>query len=125
MIFMMGVGLSSCKKEGLPPSYFAGVAAKEYYDLLIEGKCSEFVAGYNCPNRLPNSYQKQLLLNAQMFLEQQQLEHKGLSEVKVLNAKADTSGHVADVFLQMSYGDSTKEQIAVPMVEVGGKWKMR
>lgn len=125
MILMIGVGLSSCKKESADPSYVASVAAKGYYDLLLQGKCEDFVAGYNCPNRLPDSYQKQLLLNTQMFLEQQQTEHKGMSEVKVLNAKADTSGHVADVFLQVSYGDSTKEQISVPMVEVGGKWKMR
>lgn len=125
MILLMGTGLSSCKKDSLSPSYFAGIAAKGYYDLLIEGKCKEFVAGYNCPSRLPDSYQKQLLLNAQMFLEQQREEHKGLLDIKVLNAKADTAHHVADVFLQMIYGDSTKEQIVVPMVEVGGEWKMR
>ncbi len=125
MILFMEVGLSSCKKESPTPSYFAGVAAKGYYDLLIEGKCKEFVDGYNCSSRLPDSYQNQMLLNAQMFLEQQQEEHKGLSDVKVLNAKADTAHHVADVFLQVIYGDSTREQIVVPMVEVGGKWKMR
>ena len=33
--------------------------------------------------------------------------------------------HVADVFLQVAFGDSTKEQIVVPMVEVKGEWKMR
>ncbi len=34
--------------------------------------------------------------------------------LNVLNAKADTARHVADVFLQVAYGDSTKEQIVVP-----------
>lgn len=28
-------------------------------------------------------------------------------------------------FLQVVYGDSTKEQIVVPMVEVKDAWKMR
>ncbi len=125
MILSMGLGLSSCKKESPDPSYFAGIAAKGYYDLLLEGKYQEFVAGYNQPNRLPQSYQDQLLLNAKMFVEQQQEEHKGVSAVNVLNAKADTAHHVADVFLQMVYGDSTKEQVVVPMVEVKGEWKMR
>ena len=64
-------------------------------------------------------------MNAKMFVEQQQDEHKGMVKVNVLNAKADTAHHVADAFLQVVYGDSTKEQIVVPMVEVKDAWKMR
>ena len=48
-----------------------------------------------------------------------------MSKVDILSAKADTARHVADVFLQIAYGDSTKEQIIVPLVEVNGEWKMR
>ena len=58
-------------------------------------------------------------------LLKEQDEHKGMVKVNVLNAKADTAHHVADVFLQVVYGDSTKEQIVVPMVEVKDAWKMR
>lgn len=125
MIISIGLGLSSCKEERLDPSYFAGIAAKGYYDLLLEGKYEEYVAGFNQPYRIPKGYHEQLLLNAQMYVEQQQEEHKGMAKVNVLNAKADTARHVADVFLQVAFGDSTKEQIVVPMVEVKGEWKMR
>jgi len=125
MIFMVGLGFSSCKEEKPDPSYFAGIAAKGYYDLLLEGKYEEFVAGFNQPYRIPKGYHAQLLLNAQMFVEQQLKEHLGMKRIKVLHAEADTARHVADVFLQMAYGDSTKEQIVVPMVEVKGEWKMR
>lgn len=125
MILSMGLGLSSCKKESPDPGYFAGIAAKGYYDLLLEGKCQEFVAGYNQPYRIPKGYEEQLLLNAKMFVQQQEEEHKGMKNINVLNAKADTAHRVADVFLSVVYGDSTKEQIVVPMVEVEGKWKMR
>ena len=38
MIISMGLGLSSCKEERPDPSYFAGIAAKGYYDLLLDGK---------------------------------------------------------------------------------------
>ena len=125
MILSMGLALSSCKEESPDPSYFAGIAAKGYYDLLLKGKYQDFVDGYHYPNRLPDGYRKQLVLNAQMFVEQQQEAHQGMKEVEVLNAKADTVHHVADVFLQVAYCDSSKEQIVVPMVEVKGKWKMR
>ena len=125
MIFRIGLIFASCKKETPDPGYFAGIAAKGYYDLLLEGKYNDFVAGYNQPNRIPKGYHEQLLLNARMFMEQQQEEHKGLAGIHVLHAKADTARHVADVFLQMVYGDSTKEQVVVPMVLVRGDWKMR
>ena len=121
----MGLGLSSCKEERPDPSYFAGIAAKGYYDLLLEGKYEEYVAGFNQPYRIPKGYHDQLLLNAQMYVEQQQDEHKGMSKVDILSAKADTARHVADVFLRIAYGDSTKEQIIVPMIEVNGEWRMR
>lgn len=125
MILSIGLVFASCKKETPDPGYFAGIAAKGYYDLLLEGKYNDFVAGYNQPNRIPKGYHEQLLLNAQMFMEQQQEEHKGLAGIHVLHAKADTARLVADVFLQMVYGDSTKEQVVVPMVLVHGDWKMR
>lgn len=125
MILSIGLVFASCKKETPDPGYFAGIAAKGYYDLLLEGKYNDFVAGYNQPNRIPKGYHEQLLLNARMFMEQQQEEHKGLAGIHVLHAKADTACHVADVFLQMVYGDSTKEQVVVPMVLVRGDWKMR
>ena len=99
MIFMVGLVFSSCREEKPDPGYLAGIAAKGYYDLLLEGKYKEFVDGYNQPYRLPNGYQDQLLMNAKMFVEQQQDEHKGMVKVNVLNAKADTAHHVADVFL--------------------------
>lgn len=125
MILGIGLVFASCKKETPDPGYFAGIAAKGYYDLLLEGKYNDFVAVYNQPNRISKGYHEQLLLNARMFMEQQQEEHKGLAGIYVLHAKADTARHVADVFLQMVYGDSTKEQVVVPMVLVHGDWKMR
>lgn len=125
MFFMLGLGLSSCKKEKPDLGYFAGIAAKGYYDLLLEGKYQEYVAGFNMPNKISDSYHKQLLLNAKMYVEQQNEEHRGMKKVDIITANADTARHVADVFLAVTYGDSTKEQVVVPMVQVGNSWKMR
>lgn len=125
IIIVMGLGFSSCKKESPDPGYFAGIAAKAYYDFLLEGKYQDFVSGYQQSNRIPKGYHEQLLLNAKMFVEQQKEEHRGMKKVEVISAKADTVHRVADVFLSMVYGDSTKEQIVVPMVLVKDQWKMR
>ena len=72
MILGIGLVFASCKKETPDPGYFAGIAAKGYYDLLLAGKYNDFVAGYNQPNRISKGYHEQLLLNARMFMEQQQ-----------------------------------------------------
>lgn len=119
------MSLLSCKEKAPDPGYYAGIAAKGYYDMLLEGKYDEFVEGQNMPHRIPEGYRQQLVLNAKMFVEQQKDEHRGMKDFQVLDAKADTAHHVADVYLTVTYGDSTKEQIVVPMVEVENKWKMR
>lgn len=119
------MSLFSCKEKAPDPGYYAGIAVKGYYDLLLEGKYDEFVEGQNMPHRIPEGYRQQLVLNAKMFVEQQKDEHRGMKDFQVLDAKADTAHHVADVYLTVTYGDSTKEQIVVPMVEVEDKWKMR
>lgn len=116
---------SACKSEEPDPGQLAAVAAKGYYDLLLQGKYEDFIDGVNRPYQIPEGYRKQLLLNAQMFAEQQDKEHQGMKSVEIITAKADTAHHVADVFLSISYGDSTKEQVVVPMVEVKGTWRMR
>ena len=81
MIFSMGLGLSSCKEESPDPGYLAGIAAKGYYDLLLEGKYEEYVAGFNQPYRIPKGYHEQLVLNAEMYVEQQQKEHAGMKKI--------------------------------------------
>lgn len=126
LLFLLSVmSLFSCKEKTPDPGYYAGIAAKGYYDMLLEGRYDEFVEGQNMPHRIPEGYRQQLVLNAKMFVEQQKNEHRGMKAFQILDAKADTAHHIADVYLSVTYGDSTKEQIVVPMVEVEKKWKMR
>ena len=125
MIVSLVLSLAACKQEAPGPGQLAAVAAKGYYDLLLEGKYEDFVAGTHRPDSIPESYRAQLVLNARMFVEQQEAERRGMKKVDVISAKADSTGSVADVFLSVVYGDSTKEQIVVPMVHEKGKWLMR
>lgn len=77
------------------------------------------------PHALPPGYQEQLVANAKMYVVQQQEAHKGIVRVKALDARADTSRQVANVFLNLTFGDRTTEEIVVPMVEKKGVWYMR
>ena len=58
-------------------------------------------------------------------MAQQDKEHHGILSVRAVNAKADTSLHVVNVFLMLCFGDSTNEEIVVPMVDVNGSWWMK
>lgn len=107
------------------PSDVAAHDAKQYYDYLLEDKYEAFVDGQYRPDSIPASYREQLIVNAKMFVGQQKEEHRGIKEVRIVDAKADTAQHAANVFLLFAYGDSTSEEINVPMVEHEGIWYLR
>lgn len=129
--------LVACKREPAPEA-LAMQAAKVYYEQLLQGDCESFVEGTLQGDTIAPSYKEQLVLNMQMYLEQQQ-EHGGLVAVETLRAKCDTivlkgiKNHegedstlrVADAFLAVCYADSTKEEIVVPMIEKAKVWYMR
>lgn len=103
----------------------AGKTAEAYYALLLEGKYDDFVSGTYGGDSLPESYRKQLVANAAMFVQQQKDQHKGISGVKALRCVADTANHTAEAFLEISYADSTKETITVPLVSHNDIWYMK
>src|SRR5574344_1972196 len=91
--FILSAVCFSCKKQQ-DPAFIAASAAKDYYDMLLHGKYDSYVAGMFQPNSIPDSYQKQLVTNAKMFMEEQKEEHNGIKKVRVVDAKADTVRHV-------------------------------
>ncbi len=113
------------KDSGPDAAQLAAQAAKVYYDQLLRGDYESFVDGRYQPTRIPQGYREQLIANAKMFVGQQEKEHKGIKGVAVASAKADTAKHIADAFLTFIYGDSTREEVVVPMVERKGTWYLR
>lgn len=119
------VALAACRPEPPAPADVAGRAAKLYYDYLLGGNYDAFVDGFYQPDSIPGAYREQLVTNARMFMGQQRQERGGISEVRLVRANADTARHAARAFLLFCYGDSTREEVVVPMVECGGVWMMR
>lgn len=115
--------LACCSREH--PEEKAAQAAKECYDLLLQGKYDEFVARKAQTDSIPGSYREQLVANIKMFAAQMEREHRGMKEVRIVNCTADTASHSAQAFLVICFGDSTIEETVVPMVERGGQWLMK
>ena len=104
----------------------ASLAAKGYYEHLIHGEYEQFLQGKAGLNKHPEEeYWNQLRDNCYQFVHQQEQAHHGIHEVRVVNAKTDTLQKYTNVFMMLCFGDSTNEEIVVPMVERDGRWYMR
>lgn len=111
--------------HGPAPEEKAAQAAKASYDLLLEGRYDAFVDSKHGADRLPEAWRAEQIDNIRMFADQMEREHKGMKEVRIVNATADTAAHTAQVFLTICFGDSTIEETVIPMVLHDGTWKMK
>ncbi len=108
------------------PEQQAALAAEGYYRHLIAGEYEQFLQGRAGADSLPDDYREQLLTAYRQFVAQQQDNHNGITAVVVSNVRTDSLSDYTSVFLLLSYGDSTQEEIIVPMVDTGeGHWRMR
>ena len=124
LIVFLGILWMSC---GNPTAEeMASLAAKGYYEHLIHGEYEQFLQGKAGLNKhSEEEYWNQLRDNCHQFVHQQEQAHRGIHEVRVVNAKTDTLQKYTNVFMMLCFGDSTNEEIVVPMVERDGRWYMR
>lgn len=118
--------VASCgKSEKTDDGMIAAHAAKLYYENLIRGKGEQFLDGTDMPDTIPDDYRRQLLKNFEQFCVRQKEEHKGIDSVSINHAEFFEKDSTASVFLLLHFGDSTTEQIVVPMLKKKGLWIMR
>lgn len=103
----------------------AGLAAKGYYQHLVAGEYEQFVEGRFMADSLPADYRSQLIEGYKQFVAQQLEARKGIQEVSVSRAYTDSLAGYTNVLLMLCYGDSTTEEVVVPMVERNGRWMMK
>ena len=103
----------------------ASLAAKGYYQHLIEGDFDHFLEGRVMADSLPDDYRSQLIDGYSQFLAQQVKARGGINEVRISRAFTDSSQQYTSVLLMLCYGDSTSEEVVVPMVERNGRWMMK
>ena len=115
-----------CACGGATKEELASLAAKGYYNHLIHGEYEQFYEGMDQREFTSEAdYRSQMLDNLRQFMARQEKEHRGILEVRVSNATTDTVQQFTHVFLVLCFGDSTHEEIVVPMVERNGAWRMK
>ncbi len=123
ILLALAAVLAACSSRH--PEEQAAKAAKQYYDLLLKGRYEAFVDGRQGSGAMRPEYRSQMIDNMKMFAEQMKAEHQGMRDVRIVNCIADDSGRSANAFLAICFGDSTIEEVVVPMVEHDGQWRMR
>ena len=128
------IGMVACSTK-VKQEERAMTTAQKYYEQLVAGNYEGFVGGaINSQDSLPTGYKEQLVLNAKMYVERMQNEHQGIRSVKAMRAQVDTlKAHNSDeieaitarAFVALSFADSTKEEILVPMVLKNDAWYLR
>lgn len=125
LLFIVLVFLALCACSSPTPEEMASLAAKGYYEHLLKGEYDKFLEGKAGSDSLPEAYRRQLLAGYKQFLSQQNSLHNGINEIRVINAWRDTILNYTNVFLMLCFGDSTNEQVSVPMIEHNGRWRMK
>ena len=117
------IGLTGCSKAS--PEELASLAAEGYYRHLTAGEYEKFLQGKAGADSLADDYREQLLVGYKQFMAGQQAAHGGIRNIRTTNVRPDSSLQLMQVFLLLEYGDSTQEEIVVPMVEHDGRWRMK
>ncbi len=100
----------------------ASEAAVGYYQCLLQGDYEGFLTGLS-DRELTDSLDPSMETVLRQFMAEQQSAHRGILDVRIASARREKD-HM-DVFLVLCFGDSTNEEVLVPMVERQGNWLMK
>ena len=120
------LALSACTEQSSPEEQ-AAKAAQSYYQLLVEGQTAEFLQGKIGADSLPEGYRMQLQQMYEQYVSDLSAKHDGVNHVRISEnvARRDSTLQLTYAFLMLCFGDSTQEEVTVPMVEQNGVWKMK
>ena len=117
------------------PEEEASEAALSYYQRLLEGYPDGLLAAKAGSDSLPDDYRQQLKQNYLQYAKDMERLHGGLQAVAISEnpARRDSitlhstfhTQQVVYTYLLLSFRDSTKEEITVPMVQENGEWRIK
>ena len=125
LVYLILIVIVVACSTGVSREEQAALAAKGYYTHLVQGEYEQFVEGRFMADSLPADYRSQLIEGYKQFVAQQLEDRKGIQEVSVSRAYTDSLAGYTNVLLMLCYGDSTTEEVVVPMVERDGRWMMK
>ena len=99
-------------------------AAEEYYACLVDGDVDGYLKGIRDYEAMSEEYRSQLRDMFAQYLHQEQTLRGGLAAARALRDTLIDST-LAQVFLEVEFGDSTREQVSLPLVLTEKGWRMK
>lgn len=96
-----------------------------YYTLFSEGRFSEYInAMLSCDNTTPK-YKQSIEKMLKQHRVQIEKDKKGIGHITALRKELYNDDKFVMVYLSISYGDNTNEEIIFPLVFDGKKWRIQ
>lgn len=95
------------------------------YAHLINKEYREYMLCVQKYDSIPERYRNSLINVLKQAAENEQKERKGMVGAKTIEENTNPAGDYSVVRVDITYGDSTREEIAVPVVRFNGKWRLK
>ena len=124
MIFLL-----SCKsenKKGIVEKSTPSEIAETAYAHIIKGEYDEYLSGaYRVYDSIPQRYHNSLVNVLKQAAENEKKERKGMVSAKAIAENTNEKATYSVVRIDITYGDSTKEEIVVPVIKYNGRWRLK
>lgn len=122
-LYILCLLLAACGKK-LNDHEKARRTAEKYYGYLIAGDADSYARSIHNYDSLPAEYRTQLCDMFAQYIDDERSLRGGLVAVTAIR---DTiiNGKYAHVFLEVAFGDSTTEQVSLPLVCTEKGWKLK
>ena len=118
-VLLLPLLVVACDKPDTPQQ-----AAEQYYGYLIKGDAEAYVRHIHDYDDMSDEYRSQLRDMLLQYIDHERREHGGLLSAKAVRDTLVDSLH-AHVFLDILFGDSTCEQVSLPLVRTEKGWMMK
>lgn len=125
-VALLATTVAACGKNDAPPRHGQPQdAAMAYYAKLVAGDYAGFVDGMESCDSVPEFYREQMVTLIKQHYREEAAANGGLVRVEVARTVVVQDTVAANVFLNVTYGDSTTEEIVQPMVWDGRSWRLQ
>ena len=126
-VLLLSFLLAACspggKGEGLQPPTADEVMA--YYELYRSGNYAEYVKAMQSCDDKPADFCKQMADALKQHATRIKAEKGGAVSAEFLRTELHAEHSAADAYLSVTYGDSTKEEIILPLVFWQDQWRLK
>lgn len=116
---LMLLAFIACSKDKSPCA-----AAEQYYGYLIKGHVERYVQSLHNYDELDEAYRSQLCDMFAQYLERERQLRNGIVAAKAVRDSLIDSLQSL-VFVEIEFGDSTREQVILPLLRTEKGWKLK